>query len=184
MMLELTSVVDEILHTYGVHPRVWNTGTMYQIPLQGRLPERKARDYAVRFFLVGLLAREANLQRMYFYNWGGVKVPIVLQADGGSPTPAARAVEVLQGWLAGAQVHSCGHGPAVDLPPNAWQCVFTVVDGDEQRPATIIWTHEGAASIVAGSDMTRVRRLDGSVVPIVAGARLEITEEPILIARA
>ncbi|MEU8662492.1 helix-turn-helix domain-containing protein [Actinoplanes philippinensis] len=182
-MLQLTGVVDTILHSNGVHPRVWNTGTMYEIPLQGHLPETMARDYAVRFFLVGLLARETNLERMYFYNWGGARVPIVLQADGGAPTPAARAIEVLEQWLADAEVHSCGHGPAVDLPDNAWQCVFTVVDGGQRRPGSIVWTHDGTAAIVAGSDVTRLRRLDGTSAPVEPGARLEITEEPILIVR-
>ena len=44
-----------------------------------------ARNYAVRFFLVGLFARNVNLERFYFYNWGGTKIPIVLQAGHAFP---------------------------------------------------------------------------------------------------
>ena len=46
-----------------MHPPIWNTGTTYTIPLQGRLDEATARNYAARFYLVGLLARKAFLQR-------------------------------------------------------------------------------------------------------------------------
>ncbi|GAB2594132.1 hypothetical protein Aab01nite_82630 [Paractinoplanes abujensis] len=180
-MLELTGVVDRILHGAGVHPRVWNTGTMYSIPLQGRLDEMTARNHAVRFFLVGLLARETYLERMYFYNWGGTKVPIVLQADGGTPTPAARAVERLQRWLAGAEVHACGHGEAMNLPAQAWQCDFTVPDGNRRTAASIAWTHNGTATITTGSEVASVHRLDGTSAPVRPGSALALTEEPVLL---
>nr|WP_221382108.1 helix-turn-helix transcriptional regulator [Actinoplanes polyasparticus] len=180
-MLQLTGVVDEILHEAGVHPRIWNTGTTYTIPLQDKLDETTARNFAVRFYLVGLLARKTFLERMYFYNWGGAKIPIVLQPDGGSPTPAARAVEALQRWLAGAEVHSCGHGPAVDLPPNAWQCRFTAPAGSGSAPVTIVWTHEGTATVTAATDMTSVQRLDGTSSALSAGNPLTIGEDPALV---
>ncbi|KUL28036.1 helix-turn-helix domain-containing protein [Actinoplanes awajinensis] len=180
-MLQLTTVVDEILHTVGVHPRIWNTGTTYTIPLQGRLDEATARNYAVRFYLVGLLARKTFLERMYLYNWGGAKVPIVLQVDGGSPTPAAQAIATVQRWLAGAQVYSCGHGPAIDLPPNAWQCRFTLPAGTHRTQAAIMWTHEGAASLTAAVDMVSVQHLDGTSAPVSGGSPLTIGEDPVLI---
>ncbi|WP_199512890.1 helix-turn-helix domain-containing protein [Nucisporomicrobium flavum] len=186
-MLQLTDAVDGILHAAGVHPRIWNTGTTYTIPLQGRLDEAAAVNHAVRFYLVGLLARNIFLERMYLYNWGGAKVPIVLQVDGGSPTPAARAVETLQRWLAGARVSSCGHGPAIDLPPNAWQCRFTLAArkdpgaGTHRTRATILWTHEGTASFTAAADMVSVERLDGTSAPVAGGSPLSIGEEPVLV---
>lgn len=115
-MLELTALIGRLFQEIGVHPPLWNTGTTYDIPLQGHLDGERARDYAVRFFLVGLLARATNLQRMYFYNWGGTKIPIVLQPDQGAPTEAALAVQQLQRWVAGAQISGCGNGQAVELP--------------------------------------------------------------------
>jgi hypothetical protein len=114
-MLELTNTIDRIMHEAGVHPRLWNTGTTYSITLQRPLEEREARNHAVRFYLVGIYARKMNLERMYFYNWGGTKIPIVLQPVGGVPTTAALAVEQLQRWLQHARSESCGHGMQVNL---------------------------------------------------------------------
>ncbi|MFD7259142.1 hypothetical protein [Streptomyces sp. NPDC059874] len=50
----IKAAADLALHRAGAQPRLWNTDTTYAIPLDGRLPPAKARDYAVRFFLVGL----------------------------------------------------------------------------------------------------------------------------------
>ncbi|MFG1604078.1 helix-turn-helix domain-containing protein [Actinoplanes sp. NPDC049265] len=180
-MFELTDTVDRILHVSGVHPRVWNTGTTYSIPLEGHLPEARARDYAVRFFLVGIMARNTFIERMYFYSWGKTTVPIVLQADGSPPTAAARGVEALQRWLAGAKSQVCGHGAALDLPPNAWECRFTRKDGSLPSSFTVAWTHQGRATIVAGPGVVAVDRLDGTSTPVRAGSRLELGEEPVLI---
>lgn len=68
------------------------------------------RSYAVRLYLVDLYARSTNLERMYLYNWGGTKLPIVLGLAGGSPTPAAIAVAQLEHWLANTSITSCGTG--------------------------------------------------------------------------
>jgi hypothetical protein len=65
-MLQLTSMIDRVMHEAGVHPRLWNTGTTYTIPLQGPLNETKAANYAVCLFLAGLYARNVSLERMYF----------------------------------------------------------------------------------------------------------------------
>ncbi|MEV8517607.1 helix-turn-helix domain-containing protein [Dactylosporangium sp. NPDC051484] len=180
-MLELTTLIDHVFHEAGAHPPLWNTGTTYTIPLQGPLDRTKARNYAVRFFLVGLLTRNTNLQRMYFYNWGGTKIPIVLQADGGEPTSAGRAVEQFQAWLSGAEIRSCGHGPAVDLPVNAWECRFTVMTLEGTRRAVVRWTHTGTAAMRVEQDATVLRRLDGSTVAVTPGSDLVLSEEPVLI---
>jgi hypothetical protein len=180
-MLELTSEIDRIMHAAGIHPRLWSTGTSYSITLQQPLDETAARNHAVRFYLVGIYARKVNLERMYFYNWGGTKIPIVLQPVGGVPTSAALAVEQLQRWLRHAQSRSCGHGTQANLPGNVWQCDFTIEESGRVRDATILWTDAGTATITAGSRIQEVRRLDGRVMPVQPGDAVTITEEPVMI---
>jgi hypothetical protein len=180
-MLDLVATIDRAMHEAGVQPRLWNTGTTYDIPLRQPLDETKARDYAVRFFLVGLYSRNANLERMYFYNWGGTRIPIVLQAVGGAPTSAAMAVEQLQRWLAHAQSRSCGHGAAIGLPGNTWECDFTITEPTRTYDAQIRWTDTGTATVDAGPQARGIRRLDGSTTTVAPGDAVTITEEPVLI---
>jgi hypothetical protein len=180
-MLELATATDLLLHEAGVQPRLWSTGTTYSIPLQGSLDETTSRNYAVRFFLVGLYARNLNVERMYFYNWGGTKIPLVLQAEGGAPTRAALAVEQLQRWLEHAQSRACGHGLAIGLPDNVWQCEFTVEGPGGRHDATIRWTHTGAATTTAPPGARALHRLDGTTEAVRAGDAVAATEEPILI---
>ncbi|HEX7307631.1 helix-turn-helix domain-containing protein [Lentzea sp.] len=180
-MLTLTAMIDQVLHEAGVHPRLWNTGTTYTIPLQGPLDERTAVNHAVRFFLVGVYARNRNLERMYFYNWGGTKIPIVLQAVGGTPTAAALAVEQLQRWLAHARSRSCGHGAASGLPGNVWQCRFTITTTGQPHEACIRWTDTGSATTTAEPGTLSVRRLDGTSTATQPGDTIAVAEEPVLI---
>ena len=165
----------------GIHPPLWNTGTTYDIRLESGLAETTARNYAVRFFLVGIYARDLNLRRMYFYNWGGSRIPLVLQAEGGAPTGAALAVEQLERWLAHASSRSCGHGLPVGLPANVWQCTFSVTGPDGSHEAVVRWTDRGTASTTAGPGAQAVKRLDGSSTSVGAGEEISVTEEPVLI---
>jgi hypothetical protein len=181
IMLELATAVDREFHRAGIHPRLWNTGTTYSIPLEGPLDEMRARNYAVRFFLVGLYARNLTLERMYFYNWGGSKIPIVLQAEGGVPTRAALAVEQMQRWLDRARSRECGRGIAINLPDDVWRCGFTVDDASGRHASEIVWTISGTIEITAGPRAQRVRRLDGTTVTVRPGDTIEVTEEPILV---
>ncbi|TCO55870.1 glycosyl hydrolase family 39 [Actinocrispum wychmicini] len=183
-MLDLLAAIDRAMHQSGVHPTLWNTGTTYDIPLQGSLDDVTATNYAVRFYLVGLYARQVSLERMYFYNWGGTKIPIVLQAEGGAPTRAALAVERLQRWLNRASIRACGHGRAVNLPDNVWQCEFTVAgltDSDRPRDAVIRWTSRGTATTDAGPRAESITRLDGTTSAVAPGDTVEVTEQPILV---
>lgn len=182
-MLELTANIYRELHAVGLHPPVWNTGTTYTIPLEHKLDEAKARAYAVRFYLVGLYAHDTNLTRMYFYNWGGTRIPIVLQAVGGTPTPAALAVERLQTWLSGAHITACGRGHAMGLLDNVWQCEFTISAFDRSRHATIRWTHAGTAVTTAPTGSRAVHRIDGTSNPLRSGDPLPISDEPVMIER-
>ncbi|WP_051385566.1 helix-turn-helix domain-containing protein [Actinokineospora inagensis] len=182
-MLELTATVDHELHAVGLHPPIWNTGTTYTIPLADKLDETTSRNYAVRFFLVGLYAYDTNLERMYFYNWGGTHIPLVLQAVGGEPTAAALAVEQLQVWLADARVTSCGRGRGSGLPDTVWQCDFLITDGERTYPASILWTHTGTATTTAPPGTRAIRHLDGTTDPLRAGDPLTVTEEPVLVER-
>lgn len=118
---------------------------------------------------------------MYFYNWGGTKIPIVLQAVGGVPTNAALAVEQLQRWLAHAQSRSCGHGNVANLPGNVWECQFTMTEPGRTYDAAIRWTDTGTATTTAGSRTQLVHHLDGSVATTQPGDPITVSEEPILI---
>ncbi|MEO3873294.1 helix-turn-helix domain-containing protein [Nonomuraea sp. B12E4] len=181
-MLELVASIDRLLHEAGVHPRVWNTGTTYTIRLDGRLDATTARNYAARFYLVGLYARDLNLERMYFYNWGSTKIPVVLQGEEGLPTSAALAVEELQRWLHGAASRSCGQGRAVGLPENVWQCELILFAGDRgTHPAFVMWTINGTAEITARPGTDAVRHLDGTRRNVQPGEAITLGEEPILV---
>jgi hypothetical protein len=175
--LELAQAIDRTFHRAGIHPPLWSTGTAYEIPLEGKLDPDTAADHAVRFYLTGVYAR---YDRMYFYNWGGSKIPVVLQVEGSAPTKAALFVEELQRWLNGAEVTSCGAGITASLAPDVWQCSF--VSGAERF--VIRWTTAGTARMTAGAEMRSVRHLDGSSTAVRAGDPLVIGERPILIALA
>ncbi|GAA0368654.1 hypothetical protein GCM10009530_18290 [Microbispora corallina] len=180
-MLDVLRVADRTLHEAGVHPPLWNTGTTYDIPLQGSLDDQAAVEHAVRFYLVGLYGTDDNLRRMYFYNWGGTKIPVVLQAVGGAPTRAALAVERLQRWLSHARLRACGRGLAIGLPDNVWQCAFLLDGPGGTRPAVVRWTHAGTADTVAPSGASGVERLDGTRTPVRPGDTVRVTGEPVLI---
>ncbi len=180
-MLELADLADRTLHEAGVHPRLWSTGTSYTLPLERPLDALTARAYAARYFLVGLYARGLNVERMYFYNWGGTKIPIVLQAEGGVPTSAALAVEQLQRWLAHASSRSCGHGDAIGLPANVWRCEVTVTGDGGTHGAAVMWTVAGTAEIPASRDTTTLRRLDGTSHAVRPGDTITVGQEPIFV---
>ncbi|MEE4418722.1 hypothetical protein [Streptomyces bugieae] len=88
--------VNRVLHDAGVGVRLWITGPDYDVTCQPRLTGPRAGDAAVRFFLIALYGLDQGVQRAYFYNWGGAKIPVVLQVEGKPPTPAALAVDRLR----------------------------------------------------------------------------------------
>jgi hypothetical protein len=181
-MVALAREIHRAFHRGGAHKRLWNTGVNYNIVLEPRLGQREATNYAVRFYLVGLYLRDLGYERMYFYNWGGTRIPIVLQAVGGPPTEAARFVEKLQRWLAGARVRSCGTGIPDSLPDNVWQCRLTVPNNRGGRDAAAIrWAISGATTLTAERGAYRLEHLDGRVDQIRPGQAISITERPILI---
>ncbi|WUG91152.1 helix-turn-helix domain-containing protein [Streptomyces sp. NBC_00454] len=173
-MLGLVGEIDRAFHRGGSHPKLWSTGTTYDIPLQKPLEEPAASANAVRFFLVGLYAR---YQRMYFYNWGGSKIPIVMQPDGQPPTTAALYVEELRRWVHGTRIRSCGNGVAARLPDGVWQCRFDR-DGAE---LTIVWDPTGTARLKAPPGVKAVRHLDDSTSPVAADGMVEVTALPVLL---
>lgn len=181
--IPIAQAFDSVLHQAGVRLRLWNTGTGYGIADVAPLPRDRANDYAARFWLVGLYVR---YERMYFYNWGSRRVPLVLQAEGGPPTQAARGVEELQRWLDGARVRSCGRGPDDGTPAGAWQCslVLPAVDGGPAREAAIQWTDDGALDLPAAATDRLVHHLDGRVETLPAGAPLSLTGSPVLVEQA
>ncbi|MFB9684285.1 helix-turn-helix domain-containing protein [Amycolatopsis plumensis] len=177
-MVDLLGQVDHALHDAGVHPTLWNTGVTYEYVLEDALDDRRAVDYATRFYLVALYGSNFSLARTYFYNWGSTRLPIVLQGVGGPPTRAALAVEELQRWLSHTTSRSCGHGVAIGLPANVWQCEFTTPD---HRLLVIRWTHHGTAKTTAAPHAEEVRQLDGTGSPLHPGDTIEVSETPVLI---
>lgn len=175
-LLELTDLIRTSFHRGGRHLWIWSTGTSYAIAQATRLSERDARNYAVRLYLIGLYAR---YDRLYFYNWGGRNLPIVLQVAGGPPTEAAEYVAELQRWLAGAQIHACGHGRAIRMPDNVFECRFLVPGPDGGRQAAIVWTDRGTARVTV-REGTEITDLSGRRRVATAGALVEVGEEPML----
>lgn len=180
-MLDLLERIDRTFHQANVHPSVWSTGTTYEILLENPLDAERARAYAVRYFLVGLYGRRLNLRRMYFYNWGGSRIPLVLQPEGGAPTAAALAVEQLQNWLDHAELSACGHGLAVNRPENVWQCQFSMIDASGRHDATLIWTDKGTADVVTGPGQITVHQLDGATTQADPGGTTRVSELPVLL---
>jgi polysaccharide biosynthesis protein PslG len=175
----LVSLLDmaRLMRESGVGIPLWNTGPAYDDAHQAGLDEEKAANHAARFYLTGLYGRTFGMRRMYFYSWGTATLPITLQDVDGPPTRAARYVERLQDWLAGAHIRSCGHGAASGLPATVWKCEF-VVGG---RWATIMWTHAGSAHVAAPPGVHHVRHLDGTSVRLRPGGEITVTERPAFI---
>ncbi|MGW0664566.1 helix-turn-helix domain-containing protein [Streptodolium elevatio] len=181
-MLTAIRRVDLTFQQAGYHLPLWNTGTTQTLQLNAPLDPETAADYAVRFYLTGLFARNRGVQRMYFYAWGNGKIPLVLQAEGQPPTKAGAYVGRLGEWLTGALVRGCGHGQDLRLPPNVWQCEVMLPDEHGTlRSARISWTHGGTAEVPAGQGAERVRRLDGTEETVRSGDVITVTGRPVLI---
>ncbi|MFD5247594.1 helix-turn-helix domain-containing protein [Amycolatopsis sp. NPDC058340] len=169
-MLAVADEIQRSFHRTNGHANLWSTGPDFDVPLQPPVDPAVASDHAARFFLTGLYAR---FKRMYFYNWGSDRVPIVLQPAGGPPTRAAAHVERLGRWLDGAKIRSCGEGTRAGLPENLWRCRFTR-NGTEFR---IAWAPSGTVRLSAPGS---AERLDGTRPAIESGS-VEITGSPVLL---
>lgn len=173
-MLTLAHKIEKSLQKAGVRPPIWSTGPSYESPYDQAVPAELAPDYAARFFLTGIYAK---YERMYFYNWGNGKIPLVLQPAGGPPTEAARHVEQLHGWLATAKVRSCRQGEQGGLPPGLWQCEFE----SGGKRFVIRWTMQGTVKAPAPEWANTVKRLDGTQSTIRPGTEMTVTGSPILL---
>ncbi|MEV0218119.1 helix-turn-helix domain-containing protein [Streptomyces sp. NPDC050704] len=184
-MIEVAAKADDIFRENDVGQRVWNTGPGAEIDDGARLSVRRANDYAVRFYLVGLYIRLSRVDRMYFYSWGSRGVPLVVQPVGGRPTEAGRRIGRLYGWLADRRITSCGKGKGVGLPDGVFECVFRggqSRDPDEAGPwMAVRWTQRGRASGRLGEGAHLLRRMDGSSERVRAGERVEYGETPVLV---
>jgi len=150
----------------------------FSIPTLPPLSEEDASNYAVRFFLVGLYIQ---YERMYFYNWGGRSIPLVLQPAGGPPTRAAHTSRNCSAGWRMPRIRSCGHGTDENPSANVWQCRFTMSDGGgAPDEAAIWWTDRGTATIKVEGGAYRMERLDSHTENIAGGDDVRITERPIL----
>ena len=171
-MLPLAREIEKALHRGNAGIDLWSTGTAYDVNVQSPIGADRGADHAVRFYLAGLYAQ---YRRMYFYNWGSSRVPIVLQPVDGPATKAARYVDRLQGWLAGSRIHSCGQGRPAGLPDGLWQCRFD----HDGRAFLIWWTMDQRLTVSAPPGATSVERLDGTTTP--AGADIAVSGSPVLL---
>jgi transcriptional regulator with XRE-family HTH domain len=171
-MLPLALDIERMLQDTGTGIRLWSTGSAYDINSQPRLDEDRGADHVTRFFLAGLYAQ---YRRMYFYNWGSAKIPIVLQVPGGPETKAARYLRELNAWLTGSSIHGCGHGRGAGLPDGLWQCRF-----DRDGKAFVIWwTVDRGMRVPVPGGTTSVEHLDGRRTA--AGADVTVTGTPVLL---
>ncbi|MGP3986991.1 helix-turn-helix domain-containing protein [Streptomyces sp. 3N207] len=174
----LVKRVQRLFYSEGLgRVALWNTGPDQDVALREHLDARRANNYAVRFYLVGLYLKDQALRRMYFYSWGSSEVPLVVEVVGGPPTEAGRRIGRLQRWLAGARITSCGSGPGVGLPTGAYTCRFER-KGSELR---VYWTTRGEHRVRLGEDARLLRRMDGTESALRPGRRLPIGEEPVLV---
>ncbi|MFD9858322.1 helix-turn-helix domain-containing protein [Streptomyces alboflavus] len=184
-IIELAAKVEDIFRRNDQGRRVWNTGPGAEIDDGAHLSARRANDYAVRFYLVGLYARKSYIERMYFYAWGGRNIPLVVQPVGGPPTEPGRRIGRLHAWLADQQITSCGKGPGVGLPPGVHECAFRPADTREPDPSgprlAVRWTQRGRAEAELDKGAHRLRRMDGGVRRVRAGERVVYGESPVLV---
>ncbi|QIB43478.1 helix-turn-helix domain-containing protein [Streptomyces aureoverticillatus] len=184
-IIELAAKAEGIFRKYSEGWRMWNTGPGAEIDDGAKLSDRRANDYAVRFYLVGLYSRKSFVDRMYFYAWGGRNIPLVVQPVGGSPTEAGRRIGRLHGWLAGRRITSCGQGRGVGLPDGVYECVFR--RDTDRDPGTagpwfaVRWTQHGRASGELGEEARLLRRMDGSSKRVRPGERVAYGETPVLV---
>ncbi|MFD5862408.1 helix-turn-helix domain-containing protein [Streptomyces chartreusis] len=184
-MIELAAKTENIFRKNSRNQRVWNTGPGAEIDDGAKLSDRRANDYAVRFFLVGLYIHKSNVDRMYFYSWGSRNIPLVVQLVGGRPTEAGHRIGRLHGWLADTRVSSCGKGRGMGLPDGVFECVFQRGRVREPEAAgpwlAIRWTQRGRASGRLSEGAHLLRRMDGSGERVRAGERVEYGETPVLV---
>ncbi|MBJ3806253.1 helix-turn-helix domain-containing protein [Streptomyces flavofungini] len=184
-IIELAAKAEAIFRRNDEGRRVWGTGPGAEVDDGARLSARRANDYAVRFYLVGLYARRSFVERMYFYAWGGRNIPLVVQPVGGPPTEPGRRIGRLHGWLAGQRITSCGKGTGVGLPPGVYECVFLPGESRESGPTgprlAIRWTQRGRAVAELDKGAHRLRRMDGGVERVRAGERVVYGESPVLV---
>ncbi|GGR66555.1 hypothetical protein GCM10010252_00210 [Streptomyces aureoverticillatus] len=180
-IIELAAKVEDVFRDHNVAHRVWNTGPGAEIDDGARLSDRRANDYAVRFYLVGLYLRKSNVDRMYFYSWGSRGVPLIVQPVGGEPTEAGRRIGRLHGWLADRRVASCGKGRGVGLPDGVFECVFRRGQDGEGPWSAVRWTQHGGPDGRLGRGAYLLRRMDGSSERVRPGERVEYGETPVLV---
>ncbi|MFJ2899517.1 helix-turn-helix domain-containing protein [Streptomyces sp. NPDC087218] len=177
-IIDLARNVRDVLYEEGVGQiPVWNTGPDRNVAVTSPLDARRARDYAVRFYLAGLYSRHYGVRRMYFYSWGSTGVPLVVQPVGGRPTEAGLRMGRLRQWLDGARISACGQGGQLGLPEGAYTCRFER-DG---TPFLVRWTTKGRVDVPVAQGERLLRRMDGRTVPLRAGDRIGFGEEPVLV---
>jgi len=130
-----------------------------------------------------ILDRASGVSRVYWYEWGNMSIPLVLlEADRKTLTPAGQTFKVLQDWLIGAVLESCGS----TYIPEAWHVSHAMWTCDLQRgqsTAKIVWNPDGDSTfnVPASWNIDRVRDISGKSTPLPATRRITIGIKPLLL---
>jgi len=117
-----------------------------------------------------------NLQRVYWFAWGG---PVggqpwgTLEDSSGAPNAAGIAANQVYDWLVGAAFTQ----PCAGVADGLWTCGLTLANG---RQAVVVWSAGGASSYSPSSGAAQYRDLAGNTTPvrgpITVGARPVLVE--------
>src|SRR5262249_15596660 len=115
-----------------------------------------------------------GVQRLYWYSWDN-KTMGLTDADGKTPKEPANAYAIVERWLLGAKMESCGSSDQGE-----WTCAI-------RRPARgsawIAWAQEGETDFHVPADWhaRTISDLRGSERPLPAGGVVRMTGTPVLI---
>lgn len=141
-IVPLVKDVRKVLSRHGQAGKpLWNTESGWyiqsaqkEVPAQGKgvrsrvIDQKEAAAYVVRSLIIGWAC---GLQRFYWYAWDNYDMGLV-EPDGKTEKPGARAYGEVVSWLVGARMDSCRNDNS-----NLWTC--TIRRGANYR-GWILWS--------------------------------------------
>jgi hypothetical protein len=155
---------------------VWDTEINFGLqggdPATPATPQQQMTNVAMSY----LLDAAAGVDRVYWYSWDLKTIANTeLSGEGGAPTDAGRAFDVVHRWLSGSAVDSCT--PADD---GVWVCALTTPHG----PATVFWNPaaSGTTTVRTGFGATSAEVLGSAATELpLGGSTLEVGALPVLV---
>lgn len=135
------------------------------------LSEDQAAAYLVRTYILNWAE---NVQRLYWYSWDN-KTMGLTDADGKTLKEPASAYALVEQWLIGATMQSCGSSDQ-----GIWTCQIL---RPNHGKAWIVWTQEGETDLRLPADWhgRTIHDLGGGERELVSGATVRVTGAPVLI---